>query len=151
MITLTLDAGDIRRIVELLKKRYHADELSKVDNIRFTPENFLAFEQRFALATTVNLHLSCDERGRIIIEVVRLAANPLAHLILKHFHRIITGIIAGFAGEVLMRDSDSRLILDLQQICPLPGRIDRLAIAGGVMTVCFELADHCPSSSRAEA
>ena len=139
MITLSLDSGDINRIMELLREKYQLRELEKISNFRFTEEGLLAFDQKFVLATSVNVKLSCDEEGRIVLDLIRLTENRAGELILKYFHRMVTKIIARAGKEVIIRRSDSRLLVDIRQFCELPGRITGIAVTGQTLAVLAEI------------
>lgn len=135
MISLELDARDINRLVESAHAITGENALGKLSDFQLTDDGLLSFEQTFALGTTVQLRLSCDEQGRLLIEIVRLASSRIGTGLLRIAQGSLVGILENATHGILTKESGSMLSFDPRRILPLPLKFRSVEIRGNRLFV----------------
>ena len=128
MISLELDACDIDRIVHAARVATGEDALGKLSGFRLTDDGLLSFDQSFVLGTTVQIGLSCDDSGRLLIEIVRLAGNRIGNGLLSVARGSLAGILESATHGVLTKESACVLSFDPRRVLPLPLRLRSVEI-----------------------
>ena len=128
MISLELDARDIDRIVHAARVVTDGDALGKLSGFRLTDDGLLSFEQSFVLGTTVQIGLSCDDSGRLLIEIVRLAGNRIGNGLLRIVQGSLAGILESATRGMLTKESACVLSFDPRRVLPLPLRFRSVEI-----------------------
>lgn len=139
MIALELDARDIDRIVGAAHAVTGEDALGKLSDFRLTDDGLLSFEQSFVLGTTIQIGLSCDDSGRLLIEIVRLASNRIGNGLLRIAQGSIVGILESVTRGVLTKESACVLSFSLQRVLPVPLKFRSVEIRDNRLFVQAEL------------
>ena len=139
MIALELDARDIDRIVAAAHAVTGEDALGKLSGFILTDDGLLSFEQSFVLGTTVRIGLSCDDSGRLLIEIVRLASNRIGNGLLRIAQGSIVGILESATRGVLAKESAVVLSFSPQRVLPIPLKFRSVEIRDNRLFVQAEL------------
>ena len=139
MIHLDLDAKDIGKLVKAGRELSGVEALDKIRDIHFTSNGKLAFTQHFALSTAVEINLSVDGNGGLLIDIDRLSGSSLLELPLKPFRDKITAEIASSTSGILVKTGHSQLKLDLKKVIPLDLKIQKISIAENRLAMDIEL------------
>ena len=153
MISITIDSKDLGDLARNLMSISRNAALKKISGIRLEKE-VLAFEQNFALGTTVRVKLSC-ESGKVLIRIVSMADNEAGNAVIMKAvkaYSALSGILGGkkggggVAGLVesktdgqFVRVSDDVLSLDPQSCVPFPLKLHGVSIHDGKLSLQLEL------------
>lgn len=142
MITLELTGSDLGKLVRIARELSELEWLDKLSNFRLLPGNRVAFDQHFYLPTTVQLELSCDDRGDLLIDCSRLADNGVGNFFLQLLVRLLEKLlpdklVADRTHGILKKISDRQFLLDLEKCLPIREKIkiEKVETSNGKLTL----------------
>ena len=123
MIKLELSESDLEKLVRIARELSEVEALDKLSNFRVLPGNRLAFDQRVVLSTTVQLGLSCDDYGNLLIDCPSLADNSVGNFLLQLAVQLLEKlfpdrIVSDSTNGILKKISDKQLLLNLEKCLP---------------------------------
>ena len=157
MISLELDNGDVDRLVKAAKTITHASVLEKIKDFRLIGNNTLTFSQKFTktkdplfgisvgFETNVQIGFSCDESGRLVVEIVRLADNWAGNYgiqkVIKGFLRA-SGEKGGLAGFIENKSGGRfvRIADNVVSFAPEPMKVRSVSVREGTLSVKAEVS-----------
>ena len=148
MIEIAIDSKDLGDLARNYTSIAGNPALQKISGVRLE-KDVLAFEQNFALGTTVRVKLSC-ESGKVLVRIVSLADNTMGDTMIRKAiksYSLVLGIGGGVAGVIerktggqFVRVSDDVLSLDPQSCVPFPLKLHDISIRDGKLALQLELS-----------
>lgn len=125
MITLELSETDLEKLIRIGRELSGAAALDKLSNFRLLPGNRVAFDQHFlGLSTTVQLELSCEQDGNLLIGIPRLADNGVGNAFLKLLEKFLPDkFVSDQTNGILKKLSDRQFRLNLENCLPVEEKI----------------------------
>lgn len=124
MIKLELAESDLDKLVKIGRELSGEEALDKLSNFRLLPNNRVAFDQRFYLSTTIQMELSCDDYGNLLIAFPCLADNSVGNFFLQPFKKLVLDkFVSGKANGILKKISDKQFFLNLEKCLPMGEKI----------------------------
>ena len=128
MIKLELSESDLDKLVKIGRELSGVEELDKLSHFRLLPGNRVAFDQRFYLPTTIQLELSCDDYGNLLIAFPCLADNSVGNFFLQLLVQLLEKLlpdkfVSDKTNGILKKISDKQFFLNLEKCLPMGEKI----------------------------
>lgn len=139
LVSLNLNSDDINTFVDSAKNTSGMSSLNKMSRFKLRDDS-LFFDQSFVSDTTVQVKLSCDGSGKLLITIIELTDNGLFNFFLDLNKRNITSMIESKTNHLLVKESDSVLSLSPKRM-PFSIEFRNVEIKGDRL---FVTAGTCP-------
>jgi len=146
LVSLKLDSRDINILVRSVRNTQELISLWKCNRFKLRDES-LFFEQSFIFNTTVQVKLSCDDSGKLLITIIELTGNKLFNSFLDRKRGCITDKIESKTRRLLVREAENMLSLSPKRL-PFPIEFRNVEIKGDRLLVTVETSPQFKNKSN---